>query len=116
MNTTVIAEIAGLSLGAMLHHFPSKVDIVRADVEPLHHARLGQVGLRHEEAGASGGPRRDGHGEDAADGTEVSLEAHLAQVRAIGQCIAGELAAGDQDPERDRQVEGRSVLPDRDRS
>ena len=39
-TTTVIAEKAGLSRGAMLHHFPSKLDIVRAAVEYLHAKRL----------------------------------------------------------------------------
>jgi AcrR family transcriptional regulator len=39
-TTTVIAEKAGLSRGAMLHHFPSKIDIVRAAVEHLHSKRL----------------------------------------------------------------------------
>lgn len=39
-TTTVIAERAGLSRGAMLHHFPSKKDVVRAAVEYLHAKRL----------------------------------------------------------------------------
>ncbi len=39
-TTTVIANRAGLSRGAMLHHFPSKIDIVRAAVEHLHAKRL----------------------------------------------------------------------------
>ena len=39
-TTTAIAEKAGLSRGAMLHHFPSKIDIVRAAVEYLHSKRL----------------------------------------------------------------------------
>ncbi len=39
-TTTVIANKAGLSRGAMLHHFPSKIDIVRAAVEHLHGKRL----------------------------------------------------------------------------
>lgn len=39
-TTTVIADRAGLSRGAMLHHFPSKIDIVRAAVEHLHAKRL----------------------------------------------------------------------------
>jgi AcrR family transcriptional regulator len=39
-TTTVIAERAGLSRGAMLHHFPSKMDVVRAAVEYLHAKRL----------------------------------------------------------------------------
>src|SRR5258708_9112574 len=39
-TTAVIAERAGLSRGAMLHHFPSKMDIVRAAVDYLHAKRL----------------------------------------------------------------------------
>jgi AcrR family transcriptional regulator len=39
-TTTVIADRAGLSRGAMLHHFPSKDDIVRATVEHLNGMRL----------------------------------------------------------------------------
>ena len=39
-TTTAIAAKAGLSRGAMLHHFPAKVDIVRAAVEFLHAKRL----------------------------------------------------------------------------
>jgi AcrR family transcriptional regulator len=39
-TTTAIAARAGLSRGAMLHHFPSKIDVVRAAVEHLHRKRL----------------------------------------------------------------------------
>jgi AcrR family transcriptional regulator len=39
-TTTLIAEKAGLSRGAMLHHFPSKLAVVRAAVEHLHAKRL----------------------------------------------------------------------------
>ena len=39
-TTTAIASTAGLSRGAMLHHFPSKIDVVRAAVEHLHNKRL----------------------------------------------------------------------------
>ncbi len=39
-TTTLIAEKARLSRGAMLHHFPSKLAIVRAAVEYLHAKRL----------------------------------------------------------------------------
>ncbi len=39
-TTTRIAKQARLSRGAMLHHFPSKIDIVRAAVEALHAKRL----------------------------------------------------------------------------
>jgi AcrR family transcriptional regulator len=39
-TTTRIANAAGLSRGAMLHHFPTKLDIVQAAVEELHAKRL----------------------------------------------------------------------------
>jgi AcrR family transcriptional regulator len=39
-TTIAIAARAGLSRGAMLHHFPSKIDVVRAAVEHLHRKRL----------------------------------------------------------------------------
>src|SRR5216684_1520193 len=39
-TTAVIADKAGLTRGAMLHHFPSKMDIVRAAVDYLHAKRL----------------------------------------------------------------------------
>jgi len=39
-TTTRIASTAGLSRGAMLHHFPTKLDIVKAAVEALHAKRL----------------------------------------------------------------------------
>lgn len=42
-TTTAIAERAGLSRGAMLHHFPSKIDIVKAAVDYLHGKRLRAV-------------------------------------------------------------------------
>lgn len=37
---TAIAGKAGLSRGAMLHHFPAKIDVVRAAVEHLHAKHL----------------------------------------------------------------------------
>jgi AcrR family transcriptional regulator len=39
-TTMKIAEKAGLSRGATLHHFPSKMDIIRAAVDYLHEKRL----------------------------------------------------------------------------
>ena len=39
-TTMKIAEKAGLSRGATLHHFPSKMDIIRAAVDYLHDKRL----------------------------------------------------------------------------
>ena len=39
-TTMKIADMAGLSRGATLHHFPSKMDIIRAAVDYLHEKRL----------------------------------------------------------------------------
>ena len=39
-TTTKIAEIAGLSRGATLHHFPTKIEIVRAAVDFLYQKQL----------------------------------------------------------------------------
>lgn len=39
-TTMKIAERAGLSRGATLHHFPSKLDIIRATIDYLHERRL----------------------------------------------------------------------------
>jgi AcrR family transcriptional regulator len=39
-TTIAIAEKAGLSRGAMLHHFPAKLDVVRATIEFLFRSRL----------------------------------------------------------------------------
>jgi AcrR family transcriptional regulator len=39
-TTPAIAAEAGLSRGAMLHHFPSRKDVVRAAIEHLHAKRL----------------------------------------------------------------------------
>lgn len=41
-NTTTenIAQKAGVSRGAMLHHFPTRADLIRAAVEHLHQIRL----------------------------------------------------------------------------
>jgi AcrR family transcriptional regulator len=36
-TTALIAEVAGVSRGAMLHHFASKADLVQAAIEHLHH-------------------------------------------------------------------------------
>jgi len=42
-TTPAIAEEAGLSRGAMLHHFPSRMDVVRAAIEHLYAKRLRQA-------------------------------------------------------------------------
>jgi AcrR family transcriptional regulator len=68
-TTTLIAEKAGLSRGAMLHHFPSKLAIVRSAVEHLHAKRLRAF--------------RKAVGKPMADGDHVrhSVDAYWAHVR-----------------------------------
>ncbi len=68
-TTTAIAERAGLSRGAMLHHFPSKIDIVKAAVDYLHGKRLRAVRRAVPRAGA---------GEDRV---RSNLEAYWRDVR-----------------------------------
>ncbi len=53
-TTTAIARRAGLSRGAMLHHFPSKRDVVRAAVEYLHAKRLRALRKAVTEVAADG--------------------------------------------------------------
>ncbi|MFV0276166.1 MAG: TetR/AcrR family transcriptional regulator [Parahaliea sp.] len=39
-TTALIAEYAGVSRGAMMHHFPSRIAVIRAVVDHLHEKRL----------------------------------------------------------------------------
>jgi AcrR family transcriptional regulator len=59
-TTTAIAERAGLSRGAMLHHFPSKVDIVRAAVDYLHAKRLKAIRKSNAKVPSEGDRVRQG--------------------------------------------------------
>ena len=68
-TTTLIAQKAGLSRGAMLHHFPSRLAVVRAAVEHLHSKRLRAFRK------AVGKPSPDG------DHVRQSVEAYWAHVR-----------------------------------
>ena len=55
-NTTTenIAGAAGVSRGAMLHHFPTRFELIRAAVEHLHNRRLAdyEAAENHVQAGA----------------------------------------------------------------
>lgn len=68
-TTPAIAEEAGLSRGAMLHHFPSRVDVVRAAVLHLHAKRL--VAFRAAVDGLPAGANR----------AHAALRAHWEQLR-----------------------------------
>ena len=41
VTTAKVADFAGISRGAMLHHFPSKIELIRAAIEYLHEKLLG---------------------------------------------------------------------------
>jgi AcrR family transcriptional regulator len=69
-TTTAIADKAGLSRGAMLHHFPSKIDIVRAAVDYLHGKRLKAFRKAIQRSGPVQGDR-----------VRQSVEAYWAHVR-----------------------------------
>ncbi len=69
-TTTVIAAKAGLSRGAMLHHFPSKIGIIRAAVDYLHAKRL--RAFRKAMAKDPG---------DAADHVRMGVEGYWAHVK-----------------------------------
>lgn len=68
-TTPAIADEAGLSRGAMLHHFPSRLDVVRAAVEHLHAKRL--KAFRAAVAGLPAGESR----------AHAALRAHWEQLR-----------------------------------
>jgi AcrR family transcriptional regulator len=68
-TTPAIAEEAGLSRGAMLHHFPSRMDVVRAAVQHLHAKRL--IAFRAAVDGLPAGANR----------AHAALRAHWAQLR-----------------------------------
>ncbi|HET8684448.1 MAG TPA: TetR/AcrR family transcriptional regulator [Micromonosporaceae bacterium] len=55
-TTTVIAERAGVSRGAQLHHYPTKAALVMAAVEHLSERRAAEI--RAEAAGLPAGARR----------------------------------------------------------
>lgn len=87
-TTPAIAEEAGLSRGAMLHHFPSRMDVVRAAVEHLHAKRL-----KAFRAAVNGLPS----GENRA---HAALRAHWEQLRHPLYAVFIELAvAARTDPE-----------------
>lgn len=68
-TTPAIAAEAGLSRGAMLHHFPSRMDVVRAAVQHLHAKRL--VAFRAAVDGLPEGVSR----------AHAALRAHWEQLR-----------------------------------
>lgn len=66
VTTAKVASAAGVSRGAMLHHFPSKTELIQAAVEYLHDKLLEDYTLRVSKIPASfSGARRRRAGLDA---------------------------------------------------
>src|SRR5207247_4156066 len=70
----------------------------------------GGVGRRHDEPAERGLPRRRGDGERAAPAVHAAVEAELAEDAPAGEVGQAEVAEGGEEPEGDRQVEGRARL------
>ncbi len=114
-TTTAIAAKAGLSRGAMLHHFPSKLDVVRAAVAHLHGKRLKAFRKAMQRAAPAG-----------ADRVREAIAAYWGHVRhpmfvaffelAVAARTDRELAAilgpAQEAFERDWQRTARDVFPD----
>src|SRR5437667_5612955 len=71
---------------------------------------LGGVGRRHDEPAKRRLPRRRGDGERAAPAVHAAIEAELAEDAPAGEVREAEVAEGGEEPEGDRQVEGRALL------
>lgn len=56
-TTTLVSERAGVSRGAMLHHFPSKLDLVVAAVQHLMERRVEEMTAQFDELPAEGRTR-----------------------------------------------------------
>ena len=68
--------------------------------------------MGEQHAAIARGTHGKGHGEGAAHWPQVSFEPHLADDSLISQPLLGQLPARHENPERDRQIEGRAVLAD----
>ena len=80
------------------------------DVEPLDDGGLGGIGRRHQQAVAAFGDRLDGHRQDALDRPGLAGECQLADDGEVARPVEGDLAAAQQQPQGDRQVEAVGVL------
>src|SRR5437667_3144308 len=71
---------------------------------------LGGVGRRHDEPAKRRLPRRRSDGERAAPAVHAAIEAELAEDAPAGEIREAEVAESGEEPEGDRQVEGRALL------
>ncbi len=79
-------------------------------LQPLDHRRLGGVLPRQEQPPDPQLAATGGHRQSSLDRLEAAIQAQLAQQQVLGQPVLGQLAAGGEDPHRDRQVERRALL------
>jgi hypothetical protein len=80
------------------------------NIEPFDDGRLGGVGGGDQQAIAPFGNGLDGHRQDAFDRPGLAGEGQLADDGAIAGPVERDLAAGQQQPQGDRQVEAVGVL------
>ena len=81
-----------------------------AGLNALDHGGLGGVGGRQHHAAAARRPGAQGDGQRAAHRPEIALETQLADDEIAVEPPGRELAAGEQDAERDREIERRACL------
>ena len=80
------------------------------DGDPLDDGGLGGVGGGDEQAVEPRGGGGQGHREDPLDRPRLARQGQLAHDREPTRPLEGHLAAAEQQPERDRQVEAAGVL------
>src|SRR6185295_2164876 len=81
-----------------------------ADLQSFDYGRLGDIGVRNQNAAETGRPRGQSHRESTPHGPQISFEPDLAQHHVLLEAVFRELTAGHQNAERDGQVEGRAVF------
>ena len=83
-----------------------------ADREALDDSRLGHVLCRKDQALATRGAGGEGHRQRPADRAHVAFEPDLADQHETGEARVRELAAGDEDADRNGQIEPGAGLVD----
>ena len=82
----------------------------RIDIQSLDDGGFGGVGPGHEQPIAALGDGLEGHREDPLDGPGVAGEGELADDGVVAGPVEGHLTAGQQQPQRNRQIKTVGVL------
>ena len=105
VTTAKVASTAGVSRGAMLHHFPSKTELIQAAVEYLHNKLLEDYTARVNKIPKTRkGKSRRRAGLDAVNSGEVHLRIHTSQIAAQQDIAAARGDRGDIDTRPCRQA------------